>query len=173
MKKRYLECGKIVSLHGLHGEVKVQAYGDLDELCGYPTLFFARGEQPVAVELARPHKGMALLKLAGVDTPEAAQQLRGQVLYMDRELDTLEPGQYYIQDLIGLRVTDADSGALYGTLCDVTETGANNVYHIKFADGSVQLIPAIAQVVIAVDIDAGEMKIRPLPGLFADAEEIR
>ena len=62
---------------------------------------------------------------------------------------------------------DADTGAVYGSLSDVTGTaGANDVYHITFPDGRVQLIPAIPQVVIQIDIDAGRMRIRPLEGLF-------
>ena len=69
--------------------------------------------------------------------------------------------------LLGLTVEDADTGAVYGSLSDVTGTaGANDVYHITFPDGRVQLIPAIPQVVIQIDIDAGRMRIRPLEGLF-------
>ena len=109
---------------------------------------------------------MVLLKLEGVDTPEAAQALRGRVLWLDREEDTLEEGQYYIQDLIGLSVEDADTGERYGILRDVTETGANDVYHVAFPDGRVQLVPAIPQVIAKIDIDGGKMLIRPLEGLF-------
>lgn len=174
MKQRYLECGKIVAAHGLCGDLRVQPWGnDPQGLCGFSTLFLDKGAAPVTVEKARVQKNVILLKLAGVDTLEAAQAMRGQVLYIDREMDTLAPGQYYIQDLMGLRVTDADSGEQYGELCDVSETGANDVYHIRFADGTEKLIPAIPQVVISVDVDAGEMTIRPLPGLFSDFEEVR
>ena len=65
-------------------------------------------------------------------------------------------------------MVDAGSGQVYGTLQDVTETGANDVYHIAFPDGKVRLIPAIPQVVTGIDIDAGRMEIRPLEGLFDD-----
>ena len=71
---------------------------------------------------------------------------------------------------MGLSVYDVDSGKLYGTICDITETGANDVYHIKFEDGSIQLIPVIPDVIIHIDIDADRMEIRPLKGLFDDAE---
>ena len=157
MKKQYLECGKIVATHGLRGEVKVMPWCDGPEtLCGLSTLYLDGGKTPLRVERARPAKGMVLLKAEGVDTPEAAQALRG-----------LAEGQYYIQDLLGLTVEDADTGAVYGSLSDVTGTaGANDVYHITFPDGRVQLIPAIPQVVIQIDIDAGRMRIRPLEGLF-------
>lgn len=169
MKKRYLECGKIVATHGLRGEVKVLPWCDGPEsLLPFGTLYLDRGATPLAVEKARAAKNMVLVKFRGLDSPEAVQPLRGRVLYLDREEDTLEEGQYYLQDLIGLTVVDADSGRLYGRLQDVTETGANDVYHIAFPDGKVRLIPAIPQVVVGIDIDAGRMEIRPLEGLFDD-----
>lgn len=167
MKKQYLECGKIVSVHGLRGEVKVLPWCDGPEaLAAFATLYLDRGATPLGVERARAAKNMTLVKFAGVDTPEAAQALRGKVLYLDRADDTLEEGQYYFQDLMGLTVEDADTGEVYGTLADVSETGANNVYHIAFPDGKVRLIPAIPEVVLSIDLEAGKMYIRPLEGLF-------
>lgn len=167
MKKRFLECGKIVAAHGLRGEVKVQPWCDGPEaLLPIGTFYLDKGAVPKKAERCRVQKNMVLLKLEGVDTPEAAQALRGRVLWLDREEDTLAEGQYYIQDLIGLSVEDADTGEVYGILRDVTETGANDVYHVAFPDGRVQLIPAIPQVVERIDIDGGKMLIRPLEGLF-------
>ncbi len=167
MKKRFLECGKIVSTHGLRGEVKVLPWCDGPEaLLPIKTFYLDKGATPKKAEKCRVQKNMVLLKLEGVDTPEAAQALRGRVLWLDREEDTLEEGQYYIQDLIGLTVEDADTGEVYGTLRDVSETGANDVYHVAFPDGRVQLVPAIPQVVERIDIDGGRMLIRPLEGLF-------
>lgn len=167
MKKRFLECGKIVATHGLRGEVKVLPWCDGPEaLVPIKTFYLDGGNTPKRAERCRIQKNMVLLKLEGVDTPEAAQALRGRVLWLDREEDTLAEGQYYIQDLIGLSVEDADTGERYGTLRDVTETGANDVYHIAFPDGRVQLVPAIPQVIAKIDIDGGKMLIRPLEGLF-------
>lgn len=172
MKQRFLECGRIVAVHGLRGDVRVQPWGgSANELCEFEALFLNKGEQRVEVENARVQKNVVLLKLAGVDNVEQAQQMRGKVLYIDREQDSLAEGQFYVQDLLGMRVVDADSGTLYGELCDVTGTGANDVYHIRFADGSVKLAPAIPQVVLSVDPDGGEMRIRPLAGLFDDDGE--
>ena len=167
MKKRYLECGKIVATHGLRGEVKVLPWCDGPEaLLPFGTLYLDRGATALAVEKARAAKNMVLVKFRGLDSPEAVQHLRGKVLYLDREEDSLEEGQYYIQDLIGLSVEDADTGERYGILRDVTETGANDVYHVAFPDGRVQLVPAIPQVIAKIDIDGGKMLIRPLEGLF-------
>ncbi|MBP3271736.1 MAG: 16S rRNA processing protein RimM [Ruminococcus sp.] len=165
-KKNLLEIGKITSIVGLKGEVKVYPWCDSPELlCELETLYWKSGT-PVKVEKGRVQKNMAVLKLEGVDTPEAAQKLRNHVLYMDREDVELEEGSWFIADLIGLTVKDSTSGEVYGTLSDVTETGANDVYHIKAEDGRELLLPAIPQVIDNIDLEAGVMEITPLDGLF-------
>lgn len=171
MRKPFLECGKIVSTHGVAGEVRVQPWCDSpQDLEGVRTLYFDRGATPVGVLRARAHKNVVLLKLEGVDTVEAAQALRGRVLWVAREDIALDEGEYFIQDLLGMEVFDADTGLQYGVLTDVTETGANDVYHITFPDGTVRLIPVIDQVVISTDPDHNRMEIRPLKGLFDDED---
>ena len=165
-KKNLLEIGKITSIVGLKGEVKVYPWCDSPALlCELETLYWKSGT-PVKVEKGRVQKNMAVLKLEGVDTPEAAQKLRNHVLYMDREDVELEEGSWFIADLIGLTVKDSTSGEVYGTLSDVTETGANDVYHIKAEDGRELLLPAIPQVIDNIDLEAGVMEITPLDGLF-------
>lgn len=173
MRKRYLECGKIVSVHGLRGDVKIQPWGnEAEELCRFGVLFLKNGETAMQVEKARVLNHMGLVKFAGVDTPEAAQKLRGQIVYMDRELDTLEEGEYYVQDLIGLEVVHAETGESYGTVTDYLENGANGIYVLKYRDGSEKMIPAIKEVVKKVDLDANRLEIIPLEGLFEDAAEV-
>jgi 16S rRNA processing protein RimM len=169
MKKRFLECGKIVSTHGVRGELKVMPWCDGPEfLAGFENLYLDAGAQSLRVESCRAQNSMALVKFAGVDTVESAVALRGRVLYIDRQDAPMETGDYFVQDLIGLKVVDADSGAEYGILNQVSPTGANDVYHILFPDGRERLIPAIRDVVISVDIEGGVMAIRPLKGLFDD-----
>ena len=88
---------------------------------------------------------------------------------MARSASKLSKGTYFIADLIGLKVVDADDEYLvYGELTDVSQTGANDVYHILFADGKPRYIPAIPQVVKMTDLENGVMKIKPLDGLFDD-----
>ena len=84
---------------------------------------------------------------------------------MDRGDVQLPEGSFFVQDLVGLTVRDADTGECYGTLCEVSQTGANDVYHIE-KEGRITLIPAIKEVVLTIDLAAGEMRIRPLEGLF-------
>ena len=167
--KQYLEIGKIVNVHGLRGDMKVVPWCDDPEfLCEFDTLYLGKAQKPVTVTAARLQKGNVLLHLEGVDTVEEAEKLRNQVLYMDRdEVDLKLPeGHYFIQDLIGLEVLDVDTGKSYGKLTDVMQTGANDVYEVKDADGKTVLIPAIPDVVQETDLDGGVMRIRPLEGLF-------
>lgn len=164
MKKQFLETGKIVNVHGLKGEVKVYPWCDSPEfLCEFDTLYTDRGTKEVTVQSARVQKNMVIMKLEGVDTVEQAQAMRNRVLYMDRDDVELEDGAYFIQDLIGLEVYDADTDAYYGTLVDVLETGANDVYTVRNEELHKEyLIPAIPDVVVSTDLDANRMTVRPL-----------
>lgn len=164
--KKYLEAGKIVSVFGIKGEIKVQPWCDGPEfLCGFDTLCYKSGT-PVEIERSRVAKNIVVMKVKGVDTVEEAQKLRNRVLYIDRDDVELDEGCYFVQDLIGLEVVDADSGESYGKITDVSQTGANDVYHITDEKGNVKLIPAIPEVVAETDIEGGVMKITPLEGLF-------
>lgn len=163
---KYLETGKIVSVFGLKGEVKVQPWCDSpDFLCEFDTLYYKSGT-PVEIEHSRTAKNLVIIKIKGVDTVEEAQKLRNRILYLDRDDIELDEGCYFIQDLIGLKVIDSESGKEYGTLTEVSETGANDVYHVKNDDGQIYYIPAIPQVIAETDIENGIMKITPLEGLF-------
>ena len=169
MKKRFLECGKIVTIHGIKGEIRVQPWcDDAAFLTEFDTLYFDNGQTPVSITHARPHKNVVVMKLHGIDTPEAAAALRGKVLFVDRELVSLADGEYFVQDLIGCKVLDADTGHDYGVIYDSRPTGANDVYYLRDEQGVERLVPAIPDVVLERDLDAGVIRIRPLEGLFDD-----
>ncbi len=172
MIKEYLEIGEITGTHGVRGEIRLNPWCDSPEFVkGFKTLYFD-GNSGCAVKLksARPHGNVVLLKLDGVDTVEDAQKLRGKVLYMKRSDARLPEGHYFIAELIGCRVYDADdAGKCYGTLTDVSETGANDVWHITNESGE-YLIPAIPDVVIKTDVAADCVVIRPLKGIFDDED---
>ena len=169
MPKEFLECGKIVTTHGVRGEVKVQPWCDGPEfLKQFRTLYLdAAGTRPVKILSAKVAGNMSVLKIEGLDTPEEARNWRGRVLYLRRSEVRLAPGDYFIQDLIGLRVIDAEDPSVeYGVVEDVSSTGANDVYHIAREGRAAVLIPAIRQVIAGVDLDEGVMRITPLEGLF-------
>ncbi len=169
--KQFLETAKIVAVHGIRGEVRCQCYSDSAEvLCGFDTLYFDGGKTGVDIERAYPHKNVVVMKLSGVDTIEQAKPLVGKMLYMDRDDMPLPEGTYFIQDIIGLDVKDADTGESYGKISNVYQYGASDVYSIKRPDGKELMFPCIEDVVIKTDIEGGEMLIRPLPGLFDGGE---
>lgn len=171
--KTYLEAGQIVGTHGVRGEVRIQPWCDTPaQLEPLHTLYWdAAGTASVKVH-CRAHKNMVLAKLEDVNTVQEAAALRGRVLFLHRGDLYLEPGRYFIQDLLGLPVVDADTGETYGTLTDVSATGANDVYHMRTAAQPEReiLIPAIPSVIVKTDVEAGVVRIRPMKGLLDDED---
>lgn len=173
MIKQYLEIGKIVSTHGVRGELRVDPWCDEPEFMKkFKTLYFDKnGNKSVKVLACRPHGNIVIMKLEGVDTVEAATALRNKVLFMNRSDAKLPEGHYFIQDLIDCTVVDADDETKkYGILTDVSETGANDVWHITDDEGREYLIPAIPSVCVETDVVEGIIKIRPLRGIFDDED---
>ena len=173
MIKQYLEIGQIVSTHGIKGELRVQPWCDSPEFMKkFKTLYFDKdGKTAKKVLSCRPHGNIVILSLEGIDSVEKAQALRNTVLFMNRDDAGLKEGQYYIQDLLDCTVIDADNEEkVYGVLSDVSQTGANDVWHITDKDKNEYLIPAIPPVVIDTDVVSGVIKIRPLKGIFDDED---
>ena len=166
--KQYLETAKIVATHGIRGEVRCQYFCDSAEfLCEFDELYLDKnGEKPVEIARAYPHKNVVIMKIEGIDTVEDAQKLIGKTLYMDRDDVELDEDVYFIQDIIGLVVKDIDSGEVYGKISEVYQNGATDVYSIKKENGTELMFPYIDEVVKKIDIEAGEMLIKPLEGLF-------
>lgn len=165
MKKEYLEAGKIVTTHGIRGEVKIMPYTDTPELlCEFDRLFIGKDKSELYIERARVAKNMVIAKIEGIDTVEAAEKFRNKILFMHRDDLELDEDTYFIQDLIDMEVKDVDSGFVYGKITNVLQNGANDVYVIK--GDREYLVPAIPDVVISTDIDSNIMLIRPLEGLF-------
>lgn len=160
----FLEAGKIVAVRGIRGEVKLNVFCDSPEfLAESDVLWLGAQKTPYTIERSFPQKGQLIVKFENVDFP-TAERLVGISAYIKKDDYQLEDGVFFIADLIGLSVKDADSGEVYGVIKEVIQTGARDVYVIK---GERELlIPAIPDVIISVDIPAGEMIIRPLEGLF-------
>lgn len=170
MLKPYLEVGKIVGTHGIRGEMRVECWANSpDFLSRFKTLYLDGGKTPLAVA-CRPHKNIALMTVKGISSIEDADKLRGKILYIDRKDVRLGEGEHFVQDIIGLSVTDADSGAVYGTVKDVLKTGSNDVYEMQAPDGKLFYIPVIPDVMAGFDFDKGAVYIRPMKGLFDDAD---
>ena len=171
MKQNFLEVGKIVGTHGVRGMVRIQAWCDTPEFfCTLKKLYLDNnGASYLEALKSSPHGNVVIASLKGVESIEEAEKYRGKVLYMAREDADLEEGQYFITELIGCEVFDADTNKSLGKISDVSETGANDVWHIKKEEKE-YLIPCIDEVVISVDIDAEKVVIRPLKGIFEDED---
>ena len=168
--EQYLEIGKVVSTHGLRGELRVDPWCDSPQfLCQFKTLYLKKGETKLSVS-SRPHKTIAIVKAKGIDTIEEAEKLRGRVLYINRSDARLAPGEYFIHDLMGLDVIDIDTSKSYGKITDVLKTGANDVYQVTDEKKKDYLIPVIDDVVKEIDINGGKVLIKPLKGIFDDED---
>lgn len=165
MKKEFLETGKIVSTHGLHGDVKILPWADSPEfLLEFDRVFLGKTEY--AVEDARVQKTCVLMKLAGVDTVEDAAKLRDQVVFIARDDVALEDGAVFIQDLLGLPVL-TENGLEIGKLKEVISTGANDVFFVK--GDHEYMIPAVPAFVLERNIDEGFIRVRLIEGMQTDA----
>ena len=171
MKNPFLEAGRVVGTHGVRGELRVEPWCDSARfLTGFSEFYWDGGKEKVKVVSSRPHKNLLLLKLEGIDTVEQGDALRGRVLFLNRKDVKLPEGRFFVQDLIGLSAVDADDGRVYGKVTDVFPTGSNDVYQVTDEDGKNYLVPAIQDVVVRVDVDAGVMELRPMRGIFDDAD---
>lgn len=173
--KKYLEIGKLTKTQGLGGEIRMQFYCDGPEvLDGLDTLYFDKGRTPVGLIKSRHLKSdVCVVKLDCADTVEEAQKLVGRTLYADRNDFSLPEGTYFIDDMIGLEVIDADSGKIYGKVDDIYTNSPTDVYSVRTPDGRQLMFPSIPDVVINRDIEGGKILIRPLEGLFEDKEDVK
>ena len=173
MLQPYLEAGRIVGTHGIRGELRVEPWCDSPEfLKKFKTLYWKENDSftPVQVKSARVHKNLALLQLDGVDSIEEGDVLRGRVLYLARKDARLPEGRYFIADLLGAQVIDADTGRVYGKITEVLKTGANDVYQVTDQKERNYLLPVIDEIVLDTDIEGGTVRVRPIKGIFDDAD---
>ena len=164
-----LQVGIITSTHGVRGEVKVYPTTDdprrfrrLKEV----VLDTGREKLNLEIEGVKFFKQFVILKFKGLDNINDIEKYRQKSLYVTRKNAVrLQRDEYFIADLIGLKVQDED-GAELGTVKDVIETGANDVYEVEMADGRSLLLPAIKQCILNVDVENGMMQVHVLEGLL-------
>ncbi len=168
-----IQIGKIVAAHGIRGAVKVFSYATsvrcytAEETLG---LIDPEGaERRFKVLWAKPHKNSFRLALEGVATRDDAEALVGSTLWISRaSLPALDEDTNYWVDLIGMAVHGPDDEYL-GRITEIIETGANDVYVVRTPEGypvEEILLPAIASVVIEVDLPAGRMRVVLPEGLI-------
>ena len=165
MKEQYLEVGKITNVHGLMGEVRVQPWADSpDFLCQFKTLYVDKTHWPIQVERARVHKNMVILKLNGVTDVNGALAMRNAVLYIDRDDANLPKGSFFLADIYGLEVRDAETDEVLGKVADILTPPANNVYVVRGGKREI-MIPAVDQFVKEINVDEGYMKVALIEGM--------
>lgn len=169
--KKYIEIGKIINTRGIRGELKIEPWSDSPEvLRGVRRFYFADGSS-IAVLGSRVLGGRFLLaSLEGINTPEAAEKLKGKVISARREEIKKAAGDVFICDMIGLPVIDCENGTVYGTLREVTDGVAQKIYSVKTEKGDV-LIPAVPEFIREIDVEKG-IFIKPIAGFFDESEEV-
>ena len=164
-----LQVGIITSTHGVRGEVKV--YPTTDDPRRFRRLkgvVLDTGREKINLEIegVKFFKQFVILKFKGLDNINDIEKYRQKSLYVTRKNAVrLQRDEYFIADLIGLKVQDED-GTELGTVKDVIETGANDVYEVEMADGRSLLLPAIKQCILNVDVENGMMQVHVLEGLL-------
>jgi 16S rRNA processing protein RimM len=175
MTPSHLIIGQILRPHGVRGELRVKLLTDFPErfsqldvvlLAADPNTL--QNNDTIDVERARLHQEQGILKLEGIDSRDEAEALRNHYLLIPLEdAGPLEKDEYYYFQLVGLTVIK-DSGETLGEVTEIIETGANYVYVVQSPRYGELLIPAIADVIQSIDLDAGQITITPMPGLLPE-----
>lgn len=163
-----LQVGVITQTHGIKGEVKVfpttddaQRFKKLKKV----TLDNGKERRELEITSVKFFKNLVILKFKGIDDINEVEKYKKAALFVTRvDAVPLGENEYFIADLIGLKVV-SDEGEELGTLDDVLQTGANDVYVVKNDKGEEILVPAIKDCVKSVDIEGGEIILHLLPGL--------
>lgn len=165
MDKRIL-IGEIATAHGIKGFVKVRSFADDETLLEHQPLFTdEEADKTITIKLKNALKGDWVAEVIGVADRNEAERLRGTKLYINREdLPAAEHGEYYIEDLKGLKVVDGH-GKEIGTLLSVENFGASDLLDIKPPSGASFYLPFTDQTVTSIDMDAGTITVDMPEGL--------
>lgn len=153
--------GRIVGAFGVRGEIKVEPLTDFPERFGaLQRIYLGAGREPRAVEGTRRHKGLVLLRLPGIETPEEVKALAQTEIFVPRsEAATLPEGHFFLGDMVGMEVVTTD-GRPVGPIREVIRTGSNDVFVARGAGGDV-LIPVIKDAVRDLDLAGRRVTIEP------------
>lgn len=158
----FLSIGRIVTAHGIGGEVKMDIYSDDPaRIAKLRRVYFDDDPTPRQLAGVRLHSRQALLRFPDITTREEAEALRGTTVRVSgSQLRQLEPDEYFHYQLIGLSVY-LESGEKIGTLAEIIESGEVDVYVVRDEGGREQLFPALKSVVLEIDPQADRVVVRP------------
>ena len=164
-----LQVGVITQTHGVRGEVKVfPTTDDVNRFKKLKQVILDTGKEtmPLEIQSGKFFKQFVILKFKSIDNINDIEKYKRCSLYVTREhAVALEEDEYFIADMIGMEVCTED-GNIFGTLKDVIETGANDVYVIENAEHGEVLVPVIKECIRSVDIEKGQMMIHLMDGLI-------
>ena len=165
--RQFLEIGKVNNTHGLKGEVKLEMWCDgIDYIKQLSTVYLDdKGTKPLTITNARPQKSIAILKFAEIPSINEAEELKGKVLYCNRDDAEIDEDAHYLADIIGCYVVDVDTEEEYGKVVDVLNYGSCDIYDIE-SWGKHTLIPAIPDVIKEINTEYQVIYIKPMKGLF-------
>lgn len=169
--QNYLPACKIVSTHGVRGEMKALPLCDgAAFLAKFKRLFTsADGAGETRVLGVRAQGNVILLRLDGVTDMDAARAQVGRTYYLAKGDAKLPRGRYFIDDLLGCDVVDADTDRIYGQLTNVDRPAAQDIYTVTDGAGEEHMLPAVPEFVKKIDIDARKIFVTPIEGMFTDA----
>mgnify|MGYP000028042491 FL=1 len=169
--QQYLEAGKVVTTHGVRGEMKLELWCDgVDFLKKTGRLYAsAKGGKCYNITSIRPQGQMALLQLEGVNDMDAARAQVGRVYYLAKADARLPKGRFFIDDLLDCEVVDAETGRVYGRLTNVDRPAAQDIYTVTDTAGGEHMLPAVPEFVKNIDIEARKILVTPIEGMFTEA----
>jgi 16S rRNA processing protein RimM len=165
VKPERLIVGRIAKAHGLNGEVAIEVVSDAPDRFASGARVFA-GDRSLTVATSRAHQGRLLVRFDEVPDRSAAESLRGTELTIPAgEARALEDEwSFYPHQLVGFAVTD-ESGAPLGSMTRVDESPGADLWVVGAGNGEV-LVPAVRDIVVAVDLEKKTIVLRPPDGLF-------
>jgi 16S rRNA processing protein RimM len=167
----FLAVGKLRHPHGVRGEILMDVLTDFPErIQRGVTLLIGEEHLPLRVMSSRWHRSKLLLTFEGYDTPETVGVFRNQIVFVrTEETSELPEGEFYQHQLLGLQAFTTQ-GKLLGSVIDILETGANDVFVIQGESGPEILIPYVDDIVPEVNLKTRRLIIQPIPGLLPDEE---
>lgn len=166
---KMLQVGVISSTHGIRGEVKVfPTTDDVNRFKKLKEVHLDTGKEMILLhpESVKFFKQFVILKFKEFNSINDVEAHKGKSLLVDRENAVrLRKGEFFIADLIGLKVVTED-GNSFGVMTDVMQTGANDVYVVKRDTGEEVLLPAIKECIKEIDIENGQITVHIMDGLL-------
>lgn len=163
-----IKIGRIVNAVALRGEVKVYNYSGYRERYEELERIIA-DDKEIEIEKVRYQQQMVILKLAGIDDRNAAEAMKGKDVFITEEdLLDLPEDTFYIRDLIGLSVIDAENDQMIGKIKDVLQPSSQDIYVVTLEKGGEVMIPVVSEFVKEVSIDEGYVKVHLIEGMIED-----